>query len=417
MKWQGWLSIALLTLFLATLFLPRVEISGERYVDTADKVNQHLQKVEEEDGEEAVSAGAVSAAALVVDEFSVDETRDNRIREFDEKIDEKLDSRSMMDLFFGKWALTVKDTLYFDGAVFRADKKIEDSGVQSVFKIMGVLIYLPVLFAVFVLILSILNKQANGWLLTALGAVTGLAELFWYLFMPGMIWSKVEEYVDGFTSISAEVLHSDGMGEYAVSGMVSGFTAWGPMVRIVFAVFFLVLGVLLLTVFRQRSIAFDQEMPEFMSAGPAGRMSVENAGGFAGPVPDQPTVPMPGSFPDMSVPPQNAAASAAYGYTTGMIRCTAGQFRRSEFEVRSGEEFVIGRDPQTCQLVLQYPKISRRHCGITMDAESGNYLVIDYSSNGTRLSTGGMVSKTHYQQVLPGTTLYLATEKEAFLLE
>ena len=162
MKWQGWLSIALLVLFMGTLFLPRLEISGEGYVDMAEEVNRHVQEISDQDGEEAVSPGAVSAAAAIVDEFDSDQTRKDRVKEYDEQIDGALDTRSMNNLFWGKWALTVDDTLYFDGAEFEAEKKIEDSGVQGVFKLGGILLYVPVLLAVVLIVLCILNRKANG---------------------------------------------------------------------------------------------------------------------------------------------------------------------------------------------------------------------------------------------------------------
>ena len=49
MKWQGWLSMALLVLFMGTLFLPRLEISGEGYVDMAEEVNKHVQEFSDQD--------------------------------------------------------------------------------------------------------------------------------------------------------------------------------------------------------------------------------------------------------------------------------------------------------------------------------------------------------------------------------
>lgn len=157
MKWQGWLSIAVLSLFMITLFLPRLEISGEDYVSMAEQVNERVQEKADKDGDDVVSPGAVSAAAVEVDEFGEDRTRTDRVKQYDESIDQALDAHSMNHLFFGKWALTVDDTLYFDGAEFAADKKIEDSGVQSVFKMAGIFLYIPLLFAIALLVLCVLK--------------------------------------------------------------------------------------------------------------------------------------------------------------------------------------------------------------------------------------------------------------------
>lgn len=408
MKWQGWLSIAVLSLFMITLFLPRLEISGEDYVSMAEQVNERVQEKADKDGDDVVSPGAVSAAAVEVDGFGEDRTRTDRVKQYDESIDQVLDAHSMNHLFFGKWALTVDDTLYFDGAEFAADKKIEDSGVQSVFKMAGIFLYIPLLFAIALLVLCVLNKRLNGLYLLLLGVVTGAVELFWQFVMPGMIWSKIDGYVHGFTSISNEVLYSDGMGSYTITSMITHFTSWGRAVTLIFAFLFLVLGILYMTAFKQSYAGnFRQEMPDFDFPGESAGAAVP-PGSVFGNMPrtneDSMTIPMPGA----QVPPPSHS---------GVVKCTAGQYRGSSFDIRPGEEFIIGRDPKFCQLILQYPKISRKHCGIKFDAASGSYFVIDYSTNGTRLSTGGKVSSMNYQQLLPGTALYLATEKETFLLE
>ena len=438
MKWQGWLSIALLVLFMVTLFLPRLDISGESYVGMAEEVNEHVQEMAEQDGDDVVSPGAVSAAAAAADEFGADKTRADRVEEYDENIDKALDTHSMSNLFFGKWALTVDDTLYFDGAEFVPDQKIEDSGVQSVFKMAGIFLYIPVLSAIVLIVLCILNKRANGLLLLLLGAMTGAAELFWQFVMPGMIWSKIAGYVRSFTSISNEILYSDGLGSYTISSMITHFTSWGRAVTLIFALLFIVLGILFMTALKQRYAgSFRQEMPEFAFPGEDAGAAVPPAGAF-GSVPrsnsDSITVPMPGNASALQMPPQGTP-SAGFGMPpaggaalenkmgagmaarAGVVQCTAGQFKGSTFDIRPGEEFIIGRDPKSCQLILEYPKISRKHCGIKFDAGSGNYFVRDYSTNGTRLSTGGKVSSMNHQEVLPGTALYLATEKETFLLE
>lgn len=417
MKWQGWLSIALLAMFMITLFLPRLDISGESYVGMAEEVNEHVREMAEQDGDDVVSPGAVSAAAAAADEFGADKTRANRVKEYDENIDKALDTHSMSNLFFGRWALTVDDTLYFDGAEFVPDQKIEDSGVQSVFKMAGIFLYIPILSAIILIVLCILNKRANGLFLLLLGAMTGAAELFWQFVMPGMIWSKIDGYVRSFTSISNEILYSDGLGSYTISSMITHFTSWGRAVTLIFALLFIILGILFMTELKQRYAgSFRQEMPEFAFSGEDAGAAVPRSDA------DSITMPMPGNAPGLQMPPAGGAVlenkmGAGMAARAGVVQCTAGQFKGSTFDIRPGEEFIIGRDPKFCQLILEYPKISRKHCGIKFDAGSGNYFVRDYSTNGTRLSTGGKVSSMNDQEVLPGTALYMATEKETFLLE
>ena len=40
---------------------------------------------------------------------------------------------------------------------------------------------------------------------------------------------------------------------------------------------------------------------------------------------------------------------------------------------------IIGRDSQTAQLILDSPKVSRKHCKISYDAQKQQYMVTDYS--------------------------------------
>ena len=97
----------------------------------------------------------------------------------------------------------------------------------------------------------------------------------------------------------------------------------------------------------------------------------------------------------------------------GRITVVSGEHQGKTFTFRAGEEMILGRDPALSSIVFQYPKVSRRHCGIRFDAASGNYQVTDYSSNGTRLSNGAMVSAGSYTMIAPGTVIYLGNQHEA----
>ena len=97
----------------------------------------------------------------------------------------------------------------------------------------------------------------------------------------------------------------------------------------------------------------------------------------------------------------------------GRITVVSGEHQGKTFTFRAGEEMILGRDPALSSIVFQYPKVSRRHCGIRFDAASGNYQVTDYSSNGTRLSNGAMVSAGSYTTIAPGTVIYLGNQHEA----
>ena len=95
-----------------------------------------------------------------------------------------------------------------------------------------------------------------------------------------------------------------------------------------------------------------------------------------------------------------------------------GMYKGARFKLSGGESIVLGRDSAQCNLVFDQfnAEISNVHCRITYNDMSG-YTVTDYSKNGTfvdgskqRLQSGVPVS-------LPkGTKIYLATEKNMFLL-
>lgn len=109
----------------------------------------------------------------------------------------------------------------------------------------------------------------------------------------------------------------------------------------------------------------------------------------------------------------------------GVIEGLNGMYKGARFKLSGGESIVLGRDSTQCNLVFDQfnAEISNVHCRITYNDMSGytggesGYTVTDYSKNGTfvdgskqRLQSGVPVS-------LPkGTKIYLATEKNMFLL-
>ena len=109
----------------------------------------------------------------------------------------------------------------------------------------------------------------------------------------------------------------------------------------------------------------------------------------------------------------------------GVIEGLNGMYKGARFKLSGGESIVLGRDSAQCNLVFDQfnAEISNVHCRITYNDMSGytggksGYTVTDYSKNGTfvdgskqRLQSGVPVS-------LPkGTKIYLATEKNMFLL-
>ena len=70
----------------------------------------------------------------------------------------------------------------------------------------------------------------------------------------------------------------------------------------------------------------------------------------------------------------------------GAILGVSGEYTGARIPV--DREIIIGRDQNSCNIVITQPDISRRHCGISYDARRNVYAVMDYSSNGTFLEDG-----------------------------
>jgi len=87
-------------------------------------------------------------------------------------------------------------------------------------------------------------------------------------------------------------------------------------------------------------------------------------GGFAG---DMNNVGANGGFTGDSTSPYYFETSQP----EGRITVVSGEHQGKTFTFRAGEEMILGRDPALSSIVFQYPKVSRRHCGIRFDAASG----------------------------------------------
>lgn len=70
----------------------------------------------------------------------------------------------------------------------------------------------------------------------------------------------------------------------------------------------------------------------------------------------------------------------------GAIFGVSGEYAGARIPI--DRQIIIGRDQNSCNIVITQPDISRRHCGITYDAKNNVYAVQDYSSNGTFLEDG-----------------------------
>lgn len=92
-----------------------------------------------------------------------------------------------------------------------------------------------------------------------------------------------------------------------------------------------------------------------------------------------------------------------------------GVYTGAVFDLKHGK-IIIGRDPKISNIVLYGEKISRKHCEIVYDQNSGEYMVTDYSQNGVYLGNGKRLKKDTRTLVKRYSLLYIATPENSFIL-
>lgn len=111
-------------------------------------------------------------------------------------------------------------------------------------------------------------------------------------------------------------------------------------------------------------------------------------------------------------------SNTSMGYVktvAGKLIGIAGAYAGAEVALEA-DGIILGRDATEAQLIIDSPKISRRHCRIVYDRQKNQYYVTDYSTNGTfvdnrRLAKGVV-------EILPaGTVVSLGDTKNSFRLQ
>jgi hypothetical protein len=110
-----------------------------------------------------------------------------------------------------------------------------------------------------------------------------------------------------------------------------------------------------------------------------------------------------------------AVTQAKISVPKPVLKGISGRFAGQTVEMVDGQ-IVIGRDPRLAQLV--YPQgseeISRKHCTIRFDKNTGKFEITDSSSNGTYLSSNDKLEQGKPRQLNAGDRFYLADPKEVF---
>lgn len=99
----------------------------------------------------------------------------------------------------------------------------------------------------------------------------------------------------------------------------------------------------------------------------------------------------------------------------GQLRGIAGTYAGQVIPLKDGEKIVLGRSAEESNLIVDSPKVSRRHCEITFDRKNGTFVLRDYSYNGTYKITGEKFEK--HEILRPGTKFYLGNKDNIFQVE
>ena len=264
---------------------------------------------------------------------------------------------SAMRIGVAKWAITVDGEVDVSLMQMRDGKKIENDRIIPVLRLWGWMIILPIMMKLVAITFMIARRRTLSGLITATGLVTTICEIIMRIRVPlSLYWE------DNYSGISSIVV-------------------------LVFAILVTIYGCLCIEVLRNH----DDESsirPEYDNVYEVHSEITEYSENKQVMIPQ-----------------------------VGTIIGIAGEYAGMQIEIHAGEEIVLGRDPQYCMLVYSNKRVSRRQCGIRYNNVNGFYQAIDYSSSGTMLSDGSLLTTSEYTNLRPGTILYMAKGQEAIQLK
>lgn len=411
-KWQIFLGIALLSSVIGCLFLPRMMVTGDRYLSVVMEVNR---MAERENIEVARNAGT----ADIVDTYERGTSR--RAKQsyaYQQEIDAALQGRnhSVTGLELAIWCLGNDGTVNFRGIEYNPANQIAWAHLEEIFQIMGILLLFPSLMAVITILVMVLRRKTQRFLMFLTGVVTIGLNVAWLELVPELLWEKVAGNIVSFDMINAEILKIDEVGEYSVRMILQQFAAQGYYMNFVVGGALIVAAFLFWTLWRPYSKEERQEELFLDAAYEAEKVEQWEIFG-ANPLPEkQILVHRPGESRQEQPVEEKEAVFPLQMEVKGYLHGVQGQYAGFDFEIEPGEEIVLGRDEEFCDVTFTSPQISRRHCGIRYDGVSGSYQIIDYSVTGTVLSNGRTVNSGSYMVVRPGTIVYLGNQEEAIRL-
>lgn len=111
------------------------------------------------------------------------------------------------------------------------------------------------------------------------------------------------------------------------------------------------------------------------------------------------------------------AGNAGMGNAGGkraLVVGLSGKYEGASFDISDGVPVIFGRSATDANIVFDQfeTDISRKHCTIQWDGNSGQFTVTDQSTNGTYLEDGSKFSTNRPVSVARGTVIYLGKNKK-----
>lgn len=410
-KWQIFLGILLLAGVIGCLFLPYMGVTGDRYLSIVMEVNR---MAERENIEVARSAGT----ADIVDTYERGTSRRaEKAFQYQEEIDEALRGRKpyVTGMELVVWCFTSDGSVAFRGIEYNPAHQVEWSHLEEVFQIMGVGLLIPSIMAVLVILLMLIRRKTQRLLMFLTGIVTIGVNVAWLEVLPQLIWDRASADIVAYDMISGQILQISGVGEYSIRMILQQFAARGYYMNFAAGGLLVITALLYWTVWRPYS---KEEIQEelFLDAAHEAEQVEQWEIFAANPLPEkQIEVRQPGKVVRKPIREEEAVFPMRME-VKGYLHGVRGQYDGFDFEIEPGEEIILGRDPEFCDVRFDAAYISRRHCGIRYDELTDCYQIIDYSVSGTTLSNGKTVPAGSYMMVHPGTVVYLGGEEEAIRL-
>lgn len=374
-RWHTWVGTGLLFLLLVTIFFPGLSISTDKYINSAVEANRYAL------GKDS----GITNAQDIVDNYK--EGASKR-KDLEKSYKEVIEESSLSRFFLAKWLLRVDKGLELEEIHLQEEQSLKDTGVRTVLRFWGWLIYIPFLLCMVTFVFVLVKRCTFSGLLLANGLVTLLCECISYFLIPSLLWAEGRAVILSFDLVSEETLNQYGTGERFVQELFHHCTGTSSIIVIVLSVLISIYAIWCMALWSgKRVVQYKAGKYEYVF-----QQNLE--------VWDK-------------VQSESRRTSIK---STGELRCIKGEYIGQSIEIHSGEEIVFGRDPQYCMLIFSGSKVSRKQCGIRYDAVNGCYQVIDYSSNGTTLSDGTLLTTSGYTTLLPGTVVYIASGSEAFLV-